>query len=148
MDTASEAISFHSRLQKQAANFYEEMSHRFTEDKKTFLTIAKEHTRHQKDVQQAYNYVISDALEACFAFQGMNKNNYQLDLRIDGDMSYTNALKIAIAIEETIANFCNDGAERSKGLLHDVPEALDLVAKRCRRHKQTLKSLLDQESSK
>lgn len=147
MDTASAALSFHRQLQEQAAKFYEELARRFAKDKDTFLVFAKEHMKHQKEVQRAYNYIITDAMEACFAFEGMNEEDYQIDIELKKDLNYEDALSKAINIEEKTYNFCVDGAKRSRGLLHDVPEALDFVAKQTTRRKQILKSLLEKTRS-
>lgn len=143
MDTATAAVSFHGRLQEQAAKFYEELARRFAEGRETFLAFAKEHMKHQRDVQRVYYYIITDAMEACFAFEGMNADDYKIKTELKGDIGYADALKMAIAIEDQTYNFCVDGANRCRGLLHDVPEALDIVAKRAMRRKQTLQSLLE-----
>ncbi|UCH02965.1 MAG: hypothetical protein JSV20_04090 [Candidatus Bathyarchaeota archaeon] len=142
MDTATAALSFHSQLQEQAAKFYEKLAHRFVDNKEKFLSFAKEHRKHQKDVQRAYNYIITDAMEACFAFEGMNEDDYKIFTELKENITFTDAMKLATTIEDKTYNFCVDGAERSKGMLHDVPEALEIVAKRTLRRKQALQSLL------
>ncbi len=143
MNTAATAMSFHRNLQEQAAKFYKELALRFVEYRDTFLANAKEHMDYHRDVQRAYNYVISDALEACFAFEGMTEDNYKINTELKEAIEYTDALQIAIDIEGKIFNFCVDGANRSRGLLHDVSDALDNVARRILRRKQNLQSLLD-----
>ncbi len=147
MDTAATAMSFHHKIQEQATKFYEELALRFVEHRDAFLVNAKEHKDNHINVQRAYNYVISDALEACFAFEGMNEDDYEINTELKEDIKYTDALKIAIDMECKILNFCVDGAKRSRGLLPDVSEALDNVAKRILRHNQNLQSFLDKTNS-
>jgi hypothetical protein len=86
-------------------------------------------------------------MEACFAFEGMNENDYRINTELTEDISYADVLKMAIDIEDKTYNFCVDGAKRSRGLLHDVPDALEIVAKRTTRRKQTLQSLLEKTKS-
>ncbi len=143
--TASAAISFHSRLEEQAAKFYETLARneKYVEGKETFLAFAKENKKHGTMVLTAYRQVITDAMEACFAFTKLNESDYTFSTELPEDASYSDALKVAMKIEESIYRFCVDAAKCSKGLLADVPQAFErLVTKKAER-KQTLKSLID-----
>ena len=147
MDTAATALSFHSKLQEQAEKFYEELARRFVDNRETFLTNAKEHRKHRKDVKRVYYYIITDAMDTFFAFEGMKEDNYKITTELKEGISNVDALNMAIDIERKINNFCADGANRSRGLLHDVPEALEVVARRTRRRIKNLQSLLEKNMS-
>jgi len=148
--TASAAISFHSKLEEQAAKFYETQARneKYAEGKETFLAFAKENKKHGSMVLTAYRQVITDAMEACFAFTKLNESDYTFSTELPEGASYSDALKVAMEIEESIYRFCVDAAECSKGLLADVPQAFErLVIKKAKR-KQILKSLLDKTTAK
>lgn len=143
--TASAAISFHSKLEEQAAKFYETLARneKYAEGKEAFLAFAKENKKHGTMVLTAYRQVITDAMEACFAFTNINESDYTFSTDLPEGASYSDALKVAMNVEEKIYKFCVDAAECSKGLLADVPQAFErLVIKKAKR-KQILKSLID-----
>ena len=141
MRTAAEAISFHAKLQDEAAKFYEELNGKFLDSQ--FLLFAEEHRKHKRDVQRTYYYVITDAMEACFAFDGINEKRYVVDGKLAENISYVDAVKKAVEIEDNMHDFCIESASCSKGMLHDVPEALEFVAKRCVRRKKKLCALME-----
>lgn len=59
------------------------------------------------------------------------------------DISYSDALKMAIELEEKASKFYLDVAEQSKSLLATIPRAFRKVAERRNNCKLKLKSLLD-----
>jgi rubrerythrin len=147
--TASAAISFHGKLEEQAAKFYEDLARneKYVAGKETFLAFAKENKKHGAMVLMAYRQVITDAMEACFAFTSVNESDYTFSTDLPEGASYSDALKVAMNVEEKIYKFCVDAAECSKGLLADVPQAFErLVIKKAKR-KQILKSLIDKAAA-
>ena len=145
LNTASEGISFYKKLEDQSLKFYEELAcnEKYAEGKETFLAFAKENKKHKAIVIMAYHYVITDAIEAGFGFQGLDENNYKLNTKYSEEMSYSDVLKMVIEIEKTTYKFCTDAGETSKGLLHDISNAFLRVAKQKIKRKQKLKTLLE-----
>lgn len=151
LNTASAIISAYSRLEDQAVKFYEDLAsnEKYAEDKETFLALAKENKKHKTMVVRAYREVITDALEACFSFDPpLQESNYGVRTELTADMSYSDILKIAMDLEEKIHRFCIDARKSCFGLLADIPQAFERVAKRKTHRKQTLKSLLDKATAK
>lgn len=144
LNTASSAISFNNRLEDQAAKFYEELARdtKYAEGRKTFLDFAKENKKHKEDVVRTYRYIITDKIEAGFAFQGLNEADYKIDTELTADTSYPDVLRKAIKVEEKTQKFCADAAETSRGLLADISYAFLKVAKKKGKRKLILKSLL------
>jgi len=66
--TASETLSFIRELEEKAAKFYEDLAKRFPANESDFLAFAKENRKYNKQIQMAYQSVISDAIEGCYAF--------------------------------------------------------------------------------
>lgn len=145
LNTASEGISFYSRLEDQATKFYEELARneKYAEGRETFLAFAKENKKHKEEVVRAYRYVITDAIEGCFAFGGLNEANYEINTELTAEMNYPDVLKMTIKVEEKSQKFCADAGEASRGLMHDVSYALLRVAKRKAKREPILKSLLE-----
>ncbi|MEM3641300.1 MAG: hypothetical protein QXH37_05220, partial [Candidatus Bathyarchaeia archaeon] len=82
-------------------------------------------------MERAYYGVITDALEACFSFkEGLNSNSYEVRTEIAEDASYTEALKTALEIEETIRRAYIDAAVLSETLMADVPQTFKKIAQK------------------
>jgi rubrerythrin len=143
--TASAAISFTRKLEEDSAKFYEELSRRFVKHADVLLSFARENRKNIVQVERAYYGVISDAIEGCFAFN-INPGDYVLKTEIAEEVDYSDALMIAMAMEETIVKFYSDAAEQSKSLMADVPRTFKMVAKRRNDRRQKLESLLNRES--
>jgi len=90
LNTASEGISFYKKLEDQSLKFYEELAYneKYAEGKETFLAFAKENKKHKAIVVMAYQYVITDAIETGFGFQGLDENEFPVNVNI---ASYCNA---------------------------------------------------------
>jgi len=144
LNTASAVISFYSKLEDQAAKFYEDLARneKYAEGRETFLAFARENKRHKEEVLRAYRQVITDALEACF-FASLNESAYQVKTELTEDMSYSDVLKIAMELEERIYKFCIDAGKSSKSLLAGIPKAFERVAEIKAKRKLKLRSLYD-----
>ncbi len=143
ISTCSGAISLSRELENGSAKFYEELSRTFEKDKELFLGFAKDNAKYVTQIERAYYGVITDAIEGCFAFD-LNPEDFQVKAAPSKDASYANALKEALAIEETILNFYRIAAEQSKHLMADIPRNFTLVAKKRNERLPKLKALLDQ----
>ena len=112
--------------------------------KDTFLSLAKDTNRHKEMVERAYREVITDALEACFAF-AMNEGDYAINTDVPKDARYPDILRKAIELEERQYKFCVDASQKSSCLMSDVTQAFARVAKKKLSHITTLTSLLNHE---
>ncbi len=144
INTCSMAISFAKELENDSANFYKELSQRFSKERDLFLSFVKENEKYVMQIERAYYGVITDAIEGCFAFN-IDPKDYVIRTDLTEGESYFEALDRAIKIEEIISRFYSDAAEQSKSLMADVPRAFRLVAKKRANRQEKLKSLLEKE---
>jgi hypothetical protein len=163
--TASAIISFAEKLEDSSSTFYGGLAERWTEDKQpptpipltkggqggcgkgdkeTFLNFAKESEKNKTSVVRTYRETITDALEAGFSFEGLNLSDYEAKTTLTENVSYSEALGMAIELEEKACKFYSDVAERSQSLLATIPGAFSKVAKRRSDRKLKLQSLLDE----
>ena len=142
LNTAAAVITFASRLESESAKFYRDGAARYKEAGETFLSLAQENEKMEKLVKQTYYGVISDALEACFSFEGLNEDEYLIETDLPKGTGYTDMLKRSIALEEIIQKFYQKAGALSKGLLPDVPRILEKTARKREERKLKLNSLL------
>jgi rubrerythrin len=141
--TASAILSFAEKLEEDSSKFYEQLSDKHIEYKETFLSFAKESKNNKVLMTRTYQETITDALEACFSFKGLNPNEYAVKMNLTKDTSYSDALRMAMELEDKASKFYSDVAELSKPLLATIPRAFRKVAETRNRRKMLLKSLLD-----
>lgn len=73
----------------------------------------------------------------------MLEEEYQLEMNMTKDASYSDALNKALSMEERILKFYKTAAEQSKHLMADVPRSFVLIAKKRSERISKLKSLLN-----
>jgi len=142
LNTASEAISFSRELEGESAKFYGNLARKYADEREEFLSFARENDKNITQVQRAYYGVISDALEGCFSFKGIDTDDYSIETKLPEGVSYADALRMAVAMEEKIVEFYMDAAEVSKSLMADVPRAFERVAKKRNERILKLKALV------
>ena len=140
LQTASETLSFIRELEEKAAKFYEELAQRFPDNGDDFLFFAKENRKYNKQIQMAYQSVITDAIEGCYAFS-LEPDNYTFETDLSDNASLSEAANKALTIEDKIIGCYNDGAEQSMSLLADVPRNFKIVVKKRNSRLEKLKSL-------
>jgi len=140
--TASAIISFAEKLEDLSSKFYINLTERFVEDREIFLSFAKESEKNRILVTRTYQETITDALEACFSFKGLNLNDYLIDTTLAENKDYSVTLKTAIELEEKAIKFYLDVANRSESLLAMIPRALRKAAEVRKKRMQKLQSLL------
>ena len=143
LNTCSGAISLAKELENESAKFHESLSQRYAQDADLFLSFANENKKNITQVERAYYGVITDAIEGCFAFD-LNPDEYQFATELPGRVSYFDAVKKALEIEEKIIKFYSDAATQSEGLMADVTRAFKLVVKKRDDRKPKLESLLEE----
>ncbi len=126
--TTSTIINFSEKLEEASANFYEALAERIAEHRDTFLAWAKESRKNKVLVTRTYRETITDALEDCFCFEGLNLGDYSFEGALATGASHAEALKKALALEEKAQKFYLDVAERSQALLATIPRAFRRVA--------------------
>jgi rubrerythrin len=143
LNTTSSVISFAKELEDNSVKYYESLIQKYPQNKEIFLSFIKENKKNIISVQRVYFEVISDALEGCFSYEGLDTDNYNFDSELPFHMGYTQALKKAREIEEKIQKYYLDAAEVSKSLMADIPIAFKRVAKRKNKRKEEIDSLYD-----
>jgi len=141
LNTASAVISFAKELEENSIKYYEKLIQKFPQDKEIFLSFIKENKKNMISVQRVYQEVITDAIEGCFSFEGLDTNDYKFNTDLPTKTNYTEALKNAIEVEEKIQKFYLDSAEMSKSLMADIPRVFERIAKKRDKRKISLKVL-------
>lgn len=141
--TASAIISFAEELEDSSSKFYEDLAERFAEERGRFLAFAKESKRNKTLVVRTYQETITDALEACFSFEGLDLKEYAVHTTLAEDTSHFDVLGIAIELEEKACKFYSDIAGRSESLLATIPRAFRRVAEKRSKRRLELQSLRD-----
>ncbi|MBW1731079.1 MAG: hypothetical protein JRH08_01660 [Deltaproteobacteria bacterium] len=139
LQTASETISFIKELEEKAATFYEELAKRYPEKAGDFLSFAKENRKYIKQVQMAYQSVITDAIEGCYAFN-LESDEFSFDTNLPENATLAEAAQKALQIEGKIINCYSIGVEQSGALLADVPRNFKIVVKKRNNRLDRLKS--------
>ena len=139
--TASAVISFVEKLEDDSSRFYREMADKYPENKEVFLKFAKECEKSKTLVIRTYQETITDALEACFSFNGLKLGDYQAEAALPQKSSYADDLRTAIKLEEKAAEFYANVAERSGQLLATIPRAFKKAAETRNRRMSELKEI-------
>ena len=141
LNTTSAVISFAKELEETSIKYYENLIQKYPQDKEAFSSFIKENKKNIISVQRVYQEVITDAIEGCFSFEGLDTNNYKFNADLSAKASYTEALKNAIEVEEKIQKYYSDSAEMSKSLMADIPRVFERIAKKRDKRKISLKVL-------
>ncbi len=144
LTTSSAVINFAERLEDNSAKFYKDLAERYTESREIFLTLVQKNKKNRIMVKRVYNEVVSDALETGFSFEGLNMNDYVIEITVAENASYADALQKAVEMEGKLQKFYLDAAEKSKSFLADIPQIFEKIAKKRNERKLKLKSLLQE----
>ena len=142
LNTASSAVSFARTLEDDSAALYEEIARTYPEAGEPFSGFVRENKRHKTIVDRAYYWVISDALESGFSFEGLDTDDFPVEKRLAGNTTYEDALKTAITTEESILGFYRAASEASSSLMADVPRAFDRIVRKRDGRLETLRAIL------
>lgn len=145
LNTASAVVSHYTRLEDEISRFYEELAAKVEspEGREAFAAFARESKKNRDMVDRAYRHVVTDAFETGFTFSGLNDEDYRIDTQLEDDLRFSDALKMAIDVEEVSRRLCSDASESSRALLADIAQAFGWVAERKSKRKATLESLLN-----
>ena len=139
--TASSIISYVQDLEDRSAAFYGDLAKRFEQHGDVFLKAAAESKKNKVAVVRTYQETITDALEACFSFEGLDLASYTVDTALPEDISSGEALEVALALEDAAVRFYVEVAERSQALLATIPRAFRRVARKRSKRKDELQDL-------
>jgi hypothetical protein len=137
--TTSETISFARDLEDRSADFYETMAQQYDEAK-DLLSFKEENRKFAIQIQRAYQSVITDAIEGCFAFQ-LESEDFAIETDLPENTRFTDAVQKALAMEEKIIGFYNTAADQSMSLMADIPRNFKIVAKKRQKRIDQLKAL-------
>lgn len=140
--TASIIISFAEKLEDASTEFYTKLSKEFEKGKEVFDSFAAECKKNKALIIRTYQETITDALEACFCFKGLNLEDYATTT--EKNASYLESLNIAIELEKKATQFYFDVADKSRSLLATIPMAFKTVGGRRRSRQAILNGLLDE----
>ena len=141
LNTMAGVMSFVSKIENDSASFYENYAEKYPELKDTFLSLAKENRKFEKNIKRTYFGVITDTLESNYAFQGLDTDDYNFETQLPENVDSSEAGKTAREIEETIKNFYLKAAQLSDGLMADIPRLFRKIAKKREERCQSLESL-------
>ena len=130
LNTMAAVMSFVSKIENDSASFYENYAEKYPELKDTFLSLAKENRKFEKNIKRTYFGVITDTLESNYAFQGLDTDDYNFETQLPENVDSSEAGKKAREIEETIKNFYLKAAQLSDGLMADIPRLFRKIAKK------------------
>lgn len=140
INTCSAAISLARELEKKSTEHYERLSAVHADKAELFRTLAKENRRMLANLERTYQYVITDAIEGCFAFN-MEPERYEINALIDDTGDLASAINQAIKMEEVIVKFYQDAYEQSKATMADVPREFKIIARKRESRIAQLKAL-------
>jgi len=141
--TMAAVMSFVTKIEGDSEKFYQEVAGKYPETEETFLSFAKQNKRNEKFIKQTYFGVITDTIEACYSFEGLDTDDYEFDADSDLGSTLTDIAKKALEIEDKIQAFYIRAAELSNSMMADVPRVLRKTAQKREDRKLKLKSILD-----
>ncbi len=128
LNTMSAVMTFVSKIEGGSASFYEAAAEKHSDLKNAFLAWAKENKKNEKQVKQTYFGVITDTLESNYCFEGLNTDDYPLDLDLPEGADEARIKEQAARIEKTIQSFYLKAAGLSEGLMADIPRLFKKIA--------------------
>ena len=143
LNTMAAVMSFVSKIENESAQFYEDYARRYQKMGDIFSSFIKENKRFEKGIKQTYFGVITDTIEACYSFEGLDTDDYEFVINSDPSTTLADALQMALEMEDKIEKFYLKVAELSNSLMADIPIACKRVAKKRQDRKCALQSLLE-----
>jgi len=136
--TASAVIALATGIEHCLAEFYACLAEKPGSNKDLMLRLAKESRKNERLINRVYYGAITDALEACFSFNGVELEAYALDLELGEEKSYADAIAIAMDAEETVTEFYRDMAQKTRVLIGDLPLVFDRLAEARQERRRSL----------
>ena len=140
--TAAAVIRFTEQLEDTAAGLYDRLAAKFEAHRELFAGFAKDSRKNKTLVLRTYQETITDALEACYCFDGLVLDDRRFAATLKEQAELPDALTAAVALEEQAVHFYLDIAQRSQALLATIPRAFRRVAEVRGKRKEQLQMLL------
>lgn len=141
--TASAVISYACKLEKCSSEFYRKLAEICAGHGETFLVFAKENERNNELITRTYQETITDALEACFSFEGLNLDERWIQMTLEENSKCDSGLTKALELESKAAEFYSEAAKKSGSLLATIPQILKRVAEIRNKRKSKLLSMIE-----
>jgi len=126
--TAAAIIHFAEELEDKSAAFYEELAGELGAQEDKLLGFVRESRKNKTLVVRTYQETISDALEACYSFEGLSLHGYDVGELVAKGVVSSEALATASRLEETAIRFYTEVATSCESLLGTIPRAFRRVA--------------------
>lgn len=139
--TTAEWLSLAKNKENEAAGYYEGLASKYPRGADTFLSLARDSRKYANQIEMAYYSVISDAIEGCFALN-LETDNYALDIGLAVEISFSDAVKKVMVVEEKLAAFYADAAEQCQAVMADIPRVMNQIAQKRKKRKAELEALL------
>jgi hypothetical protein len=142
--TASAVIRFLQELEERAEAYYRQLAARHPEAEATFERCADVCGKNHILVGRTYQETISDALEAGFAFEGLELGPYAGVPNAEAQADRAAAVDAALELEDRARRCYIDVATRAESLLATIPRALRRAARNHSRNQTALENLAEE----
>lgn len=146
--TASTIIRLAEKLEESTIAFYERVAKEFGKDQETYQCFIEESRESKKLVRRTYQETISDALEACFSFEGINFDEYSFDTKFPAGANYVNVLRTGSRLEDVATRFYANISEKSDSLLATITRAFRKAYDVHKKRKLKLENLISELEAK
>jgi hypothetical protein len=140
--TASAIMSYAERLEEDSAAFYEKMAGKYGQGAESFLRFAKESVKNGTHLVRTYQETITDALEASYAFEGLELPDFDFEAPLAEGTGFEAAVGMAAEIEKEISALYSKIADLAQALLATIPRAFRRVAKKREARQEALLAML------
>lgn len=138
--TASAVMRFIDELEERSESWYRSAATAFPAHRAMLERCAAICAKNRVQVLRTYQETITDALEANYAFEGLDLSPYaEVPADIPDDLNQARAL--SLALEERVVACYEDVAGRSARLLATIPRVLQRAAEGRRRNAAFLRQL-------
>jgi hypothetical protein len=134
-------MTFVSKIENDSSSLYQDCAEKLPGLRDHFLSWVKENESFEKRVKRTYFGVITDTLESNFAFEGLDTDDYPLQLTLPGDADVPQIKNRAIETEKTIMSFYLEAAQLSESLMADIPRLFKKIAKKRQERAEIIGSL-------
>ena len=131
--TAAQVVNLATRLEEESSGFYARLAKACSDHGDLFQSYSRQNSKQAKQIEEAYRYAVTDALETGFSFD-LEEDDYALHSDLEESARLADRIAQAKSIEEVAVRFFRDAARQSESLMADIPGLFrTLASKRMRR---------------
>lgn len=145
--TASAVITLAEKLEEDSSNFYEELAKKYPQSRDVFLYFSKDSKNNRILIGRTYRETITDAMEACFSFEGLSLPEIQIQGLPKKATSYSEALKTAIELEDNATEFYSNVLKCSASFLATISNSFKKANQKRKDRKLQLELMLKSRTS-